>query len=130
MQFQRLILPFFLSTPLSLGLACAHAQTAGESTTTTTTTVITTEVPPPKEAVVEPAGYVSCTTTIAGWQGEVWHPDYKICRYETQSETVKGEAWVAAHWQCTQYTVKDSVTECTNWDWAQGRWVATIAEVQ
>lgn len=131
MQLHRLIIPIVLSTPLSLGFAFAHAQTTAESktTTTTTSTVITSEVPAPKEVVVEPAGYVSCTTSIAGWQGKVWHPDYKVCRYEAKSAAIKGETWVAGHWQCSEYTTTGSQTKCTNWDWAEGHWVTTIAEV-
>jgi hypothetical protein len=130
MQLYRLIVPVLLSAPLSLGLACAHAQTTEKSTTTTTTTVITTAVPAPKEAVVEPEGYVSCTTVPAGWKGNVWYNDYKVCRYDTQTPSVQGEAWVGAHWQCSEYTSDVGQAECTNWEWADGRWVTTYAEVQ
>lgn len=130
MQLHRLIIPIVMATPLSLGLAYAHAQTTAGSKTTTTTTVITSEVPAPKDVVAEPAGYVSCTTTAAGWQGEVWHPEFKVCRYKTKSATIKGEAWVAGHWQCSEYTTTGSQTECTNWDWAEGHWVATVTTVE
>ena len=60
-----------------------------------------------------------------------WHPEHKVCRYDTaKSTTAQGEAWVAGHWQCTQYTVVAEQSECTNWDWAAGHWVTTFAETQ
>lgn len=130
MQFHRLVMPVVLAGSLSLGFAGAHAQVPAESTTTTTTTVITTAVPAPKESVAEPEGYLSCTTVAAGWRDKTWHPEYKVCRYDTKSTTVQGEAWVAGHWECSQYTVVADQSECTNWDWAAGHWVKTFAEIQ
>jgi len=131
MKLHQLIMPAVLLLPLSLAIASAQAQVAGKSTTTTTTTVITTAVPAPKESVVEPEGYLECTTVAAGWRDQSWHPEYKVCRYDTtQTTTAQGEAWVAGHWQCTQYSVVAEQSECTNWDWKAGHWVSTFAEVQ
>ena len=130
MQFYRLVMPIVLAGPLSLGFAIAHAQAPAKSTTTTTTTVITTAVPAPKETVAEPEGYLSCTTVAAGWQDKTWPPEYKVCRYDTKSTAVQGEAWVAGHWECSQYTMVADQSECTNWDWAAGHWVKTFAEIQ
>lgn len=130
MNFHRLVMPFALLAPLSLGFAGAHAQVPAESTTTTTTTIITTDAPAPKETVAAPEGYSSCTTVAAGWRNTVWHPEYKVCRYDTKNTTVEGEAWIAGHWECSQYTVGAESSECSNWDWAAGRWVKTYAEIQ
>lgn len=130
MTIRRLITTVLLAVPLSLGLACAHAQVTGKSTTTTTTTVITTAVPAPKESVAEPEGYVSCTSVPAAWKENVWHPEYKVCRYDKSNAAVEGEAWVAGHWECSQHTVSASGGECTHWDWKAGRWVTTYAEIQ
>lgn len=116
--------------PLSLGLASAQAEMAEKSTTTTTTTVITTEVPAPQEIVVEPAGYVSCRTVAAGWEGKIWHPEYKVCQYDAETTTVKGEEWVAGHWQCSEYTLESAQSECTGWNWNEGHWLKTYSATQ
>ena len=130
MLLHRLLMPIALSGPLLLGIAVAQAQESGETRTTTTSTVITTAVPAPKEMVSEPANYVSCTTVSAGWQGKAWHPEHKVCRYDTTQAAVQGEAWVSGHWQCSQYTATADTHECTNWDWSAGHWVKTYAQVQ
>ncbi len=130
MQLHRLFTPIVLLAPLTLGLTSAYAEVPAKSTTTTTTTVITTAVPAPKETVAEPEGYVSCTTVAAGWEGATWHEAYQVCQYDTKSATVQGEAWVAGHWQCSEYTANAAQSECTAWDWKQGHWVATYAEIQ
>lgn len=130
MKLSHLVVPIALLAPLSLVFSNAYAQDPGKSTTTTTTTVITTAVPAPKEMVAEPAGYVSCATVAAGWQGKTWHPEYKVCRYDTNNTTVEGEAWVAGHWECSEYTQDANQSECTGWNWSDGRWVKTFAEIQ
>lgn len=131
MQLNRFIMPLILLAPLSMAFTSAHAQQVAEkSTTTTTTTVITTAVPAPKETTVEPTGYASCTKVAAGWDEETWHEEYQVCRYDTKTATVQGEAWIAGHWQCTEYTVGSAESECTSWDWKAGHWVATYAEIQ
>lgn len=130
MHLNRFVIPIVLLGPLAFGFASAHAQVPGKSTTTTTTTVITTAVPAPKETVAEPEGYVSCTTIAAGWRDKTWHDAYKVCRYDAKSTTVQGEAWVAGHWECSEYTVDGDQSECSAWDWTAGRWVTTFAEVQ
>ena len=130
MQLNRLVMPIILLGPLSLGFASANAEVPGKSTTTTTTTVITTAVPAPKEIIVEPEGYVSCTTIAAGWRDKTWHDEYKVCRYDTKSTTVQGEAWVAGHWECSEYSMDAGQSECTSWDWSDGRWVTTFADIQ
>lgn len=130
MQLNRIVIPLLLLSPLSMALTSAQAQVAGKSTTTTTTTVITTAVPAPKETVAEPEGYASCTTVAAGWDDKTWHDEYQVCRYETKSDTVKGEAWIAGHWQCSEYTVDSQQSECTAWDWNAGHWVETFTEVK
>lgn len=43
---------------------------------------------------------------------------------------VEGEAWVSAHWQCSQYTAASGGSECTNWEWAQGHWMKTHSELE
>jgi len=130
MKLYRLVMPIILLAPLSMHFSSAHAQVPGKSTTTTTTTVITTAVPAPKETIAEPEGYISCATVAAGWNGKTWHPEYKVCRYDTNNTTVEGEAWVAGHWECSEYNVNDAQSECTGWDWNEGRWVKTFAELQ
>lgn len=130
MQLSRMIMPIVLLAPFTLAFTSAHAQVAEQSKTTTTTTVITTAVPAPKETVAEPEGYVSCMTVEAGWQDKTWHEAYQVCRYDAQSETVQGEAWVAGHWQCSEYTVDSASSECTAWDWKKGHWVETFTEIQ
>lgn len=130
MKIHRFVMPVVILGSLSLGIVSAYAQVPGKSTTTTTTTVITTAVPAPKEAIAEPEGSVSCTTVAEGWRNTTWHPEYKVCRYDTKNTAVEGEAWVAGHWECSQYTVGAAKSECTNWDWAAGRWVKTYAELQ
>lgn len=130
MQFNRLYMPMVLLAPLFLCVSNAQAQEAAKSTTTTTTTVITTAVPAPKETVSEPEGYVSCSTVAAGWMDKTWHEAYQVCKYDTKSATVQGEAWVAGHWQCSQYTVSAKQSECTSWDWSEGHWIKTLAEIQ
>jgi hypothetical protein len=125
MQLYRIVMPIVLLAPLSLAVVSAHAQVAGKSTTTTTT-VITTAVPAPKEIITEPEGYVSCTTVAAGWDNNIWHDAYQVCRYDTKSATIQGEAWVAGHWQCSEYTMAADQSECTSWEWK----VATLAEIQ
>lgn len=128
MQLYRIVMPIVLLAPLSLAVISAHAQVAGRSTTTTT--VITTAVPAPKEIIPEPEGYVSCATVAAGWDNNIWHDAYQVCRYDTKNATIQGEAWVAGHWQCSEYTKAADQSECTSWDWKEGRWVATLAEIQ
>ena len=130
MRLHYLVMPIVLVAPLSLGLAVANAQTTSKSTTTTTTTVISTAVPAPKETVPEPAGYVSCTTVSAGWRDKTWVPERKVCRYDTRTATIQGEAYVSGHWECSQYSMMGDKNECTSWDWAAGRWVETYAEVE
>ncbi len=130
MQLHRLLTPVVLLAPLILGFTPAQAEVPAKSTTTTTTTVITTAVPAPKETVAEPEGYVSCMTVAAGWEDKTWHEEYQVCQYDTKSETVQGEAWVAGHRQCSQYTVDAAQSECTAWDWKEGHWVATLTETQ
>jgi len=71
-----------------------------------------------------------CTTVAAGWDDKIWHDQYQVCRYETKSATVQGEAWIAGHWQCSEYTVDADQSECTGWDWKAGHWVETFAEIQ
>jgi len=129
MQLHRIVIPIVLLAPLSLGFTSAHAQVVEESTTTTTT-VIKTAVPAPKETVAEPDGYVSCMTVAAGWDDKIWHDKHQVCRYDTKSATVKGEAWVAGHWQCAEYTVDAGQSECTGWDWKEGHWVETFAQIK
>lgn len=130
MYLYRLVTPIVLLAPLTLGFTSAHADAQAKSTTTTTTTVITTAVPAPKDSIAEPEGYVSCTTVAAGWQEKTWHEEYQVCQYDTKSTAVQGEAWIAGHWQCSQYTVDAAQSECTGWDWKEGHWVATLAEIQ
>lgn len=130
MEIYRLVMPIVLLAPLSLGFTNAHAQVPAKSTTTTTTTVITTAVPAPKETVAEPEGYVSCTKVAAGWDETTWHEEYQVCRYDKKSTTVQGEAWIAGHWQCSEYTSEAGESECTSWDWKEGQWVETFAEIQ
>ena len=131
MQLHRLVIPVVLLAPLSFVFAGASAQVPAKSTTTTTTTtVITTAVPEPKDTAPEPEGYISCSTVAAGWQDKIWHPEYKVCQYDTEATAVEGEAWVSGHWECTEYTVGADQSECTGWTWSEGRWVKTFAELQ
>ncbi len=128
MRINHCLVKVALLLPLSMGLASAQAEVSGKSTTTTTTTIITTAVPAPRETVVEPEGYVSCEIMPAGWQDKTWHPEYKVCRYDTKTTTVKGEEWIAGHWQCSEYTMDSAQSECTGWDWSEGHWAKTFSE--
>jgi hypothetical protein len=101
MQLYRLGIPVVVPGPLSLGFV-----------------------------VAEPEGYVSCTTISAGWRDKTWHDEYKFCRCDTKRNTAEGDAWVAGHWECSEYTVAADQSECTSWDWTLGRWVTTFAEIQ
>lgn len=130
MQLHRNVMPILLLAPLSIALNSVHAQVAEKSTTTTTTTVITTAVPAPRDTIAEPEGYASCTTVPAGWDDKTWHQEYQVCRYDTTNATIQGEAWIAGHWLCSEYTVDAAQSECTGWDWKAGHWVATLAETK
>jgi hypothetical protein len=129
MRFHHLVMPIVLVGPLSVGVALAQETSTSKSTTTTTTTVITSAVPAPKEVVVEPKGYISCSTVAAGWHGKTWRSDFKVCKYDTKSPAVEGEAWVAGHWECSQYSMIADKNECTSWDWTAGHWVKTYDEI-
>lgn len=92
--------------------------------------VIITPVPQPKEVVVEPQGYVSCTTAPAGWYDNEWRPERRVCQYNytpgTANTTIQGTTWIAGYWGCNQYKVgEDGNGVCTNWDWRPGHWEAS-----
>lgn len=99
----------------------AHAQ--GEQVGTSHITIIT-PMPAPKEVVVEPEGYVSCTTVEAGWYENQWHPEHRVCLYNPGTNTViKDEAWVSGYWVCNQYkTLESTQGDCTAWEWRPGHW--------
>lgn len=117
-QFMRFVLT---------GIVCFATMNVGALDTST---VIITPVPAPKEITVEPQGYVSCGTIPAGWYGNEWRPEYKVCRYNPNTNTaVEGEAWVAGYWACNKYDVANGQGVCTNWNWVAGHWVKTYQEV-
>lgn len=115
----------------SMDVKAQDSSTTTEVTTTTapiTTSVspterhvIITEVPAPKVVTTAPVNYINCFKVEAGWHGEVWVPEHRICQYENSPE---GEAWVEGYWTCTQFKVDTG--DCTAWDWKDAHWVKVL----
>lgn len=78
---------------------------------------IVTTVPSPKEIVEIPAGFTTCDTIEAGWDGDIWVPRHQVCRYSNQPGKM---TWVEGFWACTTYKIDDGT--CTNWEWRPGHW--------
>lgn len=89
--------------------------TATVVTQTPEGTTIVTPVPAAKETIVAPQGYVSCFTVAAGWNGNVWVAEHKVCQYKQAAE---GVVWIDGYWACTNHKAGD----CINWEWKSGHW--------